>query len=115
MPLGPRDKDLAWVIGDILPVTAEVASQCKRLTDCVGGSFLLVAAEDMHKLFTDVNTWVALVMVCDVRGAIALRGIKGNNFICAAQAVALDAQRATKAGVRAVPPSGVLSNTCKRE
>ena len=97
--MGPSDRDLKWIVGDILPITAAVASQCKRLTDGVGGSFLLLRAEDVHTLFSDINTWIALVAVADARGAIAVRAIKGHNFISAVKALQDDVEAAGKAGI----------------
>ena len=107
-PVGPSDRDLKWIVGDILPITAAVASQCKRLTDGVGGSFLLLRAEDVHTLFSDINTWIALVAVADARGAIAVRAIKGHNFISAVKALQDDVEAAGKAGVPAVAIEGWL-------
>jgi hypothetical protein len=74
-----------------VPITIRAAEACKpELGDAQGGEMVLVATQPRDSIVA--NTWAALVLVCDYRGRIVLRAMRGSVFARAVRQSLLDMQ-----------------------
>jgi len=101
---------------------------CKSLRDAGGGAMILIAAASKGDPNLPATTWSACVLAVDQAGRMAVKGIKGSEYVRAIEALAADLgggkkleavvaeARVAAAGMDQSPdvPGGALGRSCGR-